>query len=230
MAQTNNVRFGQYSSKKDREEYGKELRKAHFCFGTSNVDATTSYKQQFAPYVPQADSKSKESGPGVRATHFILGCDKRETDSTYKQSFGEKKTESVALKKELLTDLRATHYNLGYEKRDFRSTQQQSYAAPQNGNGGENKKAYTRENVRAHSYKFGDAKLTYESSQNAAFNNNRLEQARELNKVPAAGGVSSFGMEEVKKAHFQFGNDKSNFVTSNTLQFNKQDVYILIIN
>lgn len=219
MAKNQVIKYGEYSTKKDREEYGKDLRRAHFLLGTEQKPGETNYKLDYVAYnVDQDKSKSaKLVDEGVlRKSHFVLGLEKDPRHSSYKNDYSNKTAEKVALREDVIKDLRATHYKLGSQESDFCSTNKQDYPHPEKTSTGGSNLEGMKTKMRTHNFRFGADPVAYQSSNSATykplFPNNQ-------NNIPSAGGEISLSTAEIRKTHFLLGNDGNNFVTTSSVQF-----------
>jgi len=166
------MRYGEYATKKDRDEYGKELRVAHFQLGNDHALPLTSYSSDFAGVKETKDAdkgEHKVDAKTLSKSNFIFGMDKMPKESLYKKEFMAKQAEKVALDKEVIKDLRETHYNLGNDPRDFRSIQKQDYCPPE----AQEKSGFTidtmKSKMRTHNFKFGDDAVAYQSSNSSTY-------------------------------------------------------------
>jgi hypothetical protein len=168
------IRYGEYASKKARDDYGRELRKAHFLMGSKAEDPATTYKTDYLLHQPEGGEKGSNGGTKVvlapRASHFSLGAGKEgKVNSSYSQDYAAKTAEKVALSRQTLADIRATHYALGHNALDYCSIQKRDYAPPQH----EAKYAADSKEMtikmRKHAHSFGTTAVPYQSATAAAF-------------------------------------------------------------
>lgn len=159
MAKQENLRYGDIIPKKDKDEYKKDLHKAHFQLGTIYEKSPTSYDLDFAPFTdrekmekarPLVDNKS------LRASHFFLGMDKPTKASIYAKEFGAKTAEKVSLKEEVLNNLRGTHYKLGKELVDYKTINNQDYVLHENKTEKDLNIDSMKAKMRTHHFRFGD--------------------------------------------------------------------------
>jgi hypothetical protein len=165
------MRYGLYASKRSRDEYGQELRKAHFNLGGGGEGPSTTYKRDYVPLGSGQDSQRGMDGVSLRATHFALGLDKAPAGSSYAHDYNKKNADKVGLNSATLADLRATHYALGTAPGDFCSVNRQDYQPPELGKKDAGGKDDMTGKMRGHSHRFGNAEPLYQSSSAAAFSN-----------------------------------------------------------
>jgi hypothetical protein len=172
MAANENLRYGEFSTKKDREEYGKELRVAHFSIGNEKVQSTTTYNSDFAV---AEENKSKDETKGkvdaktLSKSNFLLGLDNQPRGTSYNSDFAFKNAEKVTLNKDVLKDLRATHYTLGNDERDFTSIQKRDYKAVERKQKSDFNIDTMKKKMRTQNFKFGEDPVLYQSSSSAIF-------------------------------------------------------------
>ena len=169
------MRYGEYANKKARDQYGRELRKAHFQLGSKAADTVTTYKTDYLPYElangangangvkETKESKGGNDGGGLRASHFALGVSADKGNSSYSQDYPAKTADKVALSHHALADIRATHYALGHTRTDYCSIQRRDYAAPQPTANRAADSKDTTANMRKHSHSFGTTVVPYQS-------------------------------------------------------------------
>ena len=163
------IRYGQFSSKKDRELYGRELRKAHFQLGSEQKPTSTTYKRDYLSYGTEGTAQRKVDGGMLRASHFALGRDGLNAASSYSHDYARKAAERTALNSSTISDLRATHYSLGHSSLDYCSINRQDYAPPKPEPKCTLGQKLESGTMSKHNVRLGDAPIAYQSCNSAAY-------------------------------------------------------------
>eukprot|EP00826_Nyctotherus_ovalis_P029925 TRINITY_DN2373_c0_g3_i1.p2 TRINITY_DN2373_c0_g3~~TRINITY_DN2373_c0_g3_i1.p2 ORF type:complete len:155 (+),score=49.03 TRINITY_DN2373_c0_g3_i1:149-613(+) len=121
------VRYGEYTTKKDRDNYSKDLRGTHFLLGSDGDNAVTTYVYDYRRFAPESKGEAALSARPPVCSGLKLGEGPLEDSTSYKIDYPPKRAALADLDKDLLKDLRASHYRLGNDPRDFETVHRQDY-------------------------------------------------------------------------------------------------------
>ena len=206
------VRFGEYSTKKERDTYCKDLRDTHFRLGTDGENGITSYVYDYRRFGPDADANEKDPVISARLLakkDFQLGTDRDDPASSYRKDYGPKNAGNAGLDKDLIKDLRATHYALGHDPRSFETIHKQDYVDLGRDKRDPKDISNMRTKMRMQNFKFGDDPTNYKSSTADAY----------AKRPPRAQPIKPADGTDIRKTHFVFGNDPKDYGTTSGLQF-----------
>ena len=160
------VRYGEFTTQKEREDLGKDLRATHFRLGADPENTVSSYVYDYRRFGLGSDVKSEEpvSARVLAKTDFQLGVDPRDPRSSYTIDYPEKHGELSTLDKNIVKDLRATHYHLGSDPRSFGTIHKQDYVEKEIPRRDMDQIKDTRLKNRAQNFKFGDDPVNYHST------------------------------------------------------------------
>lgn len=163
------VRYGEYTAKKDRDNYSKDLRGTHFLLGSDGDNGITTYVYDYRRFAPEPKGEAALSARLPIRSGLKLGEGPLEDSTSYKVDYPPKRAALAELDKGLLKDLRASHYRLGSDARDFETIHRQDYVRKELGTKDPKELGDMRDKMRRQNFKLGDEPVNYQTSAALAF-------------------------------------------------------------